>query len=285
MPTRVLSVDGKTLHPAPAPAAAPAVIVDEMSSFHTRYDAVLPVPRPREPLGKLAATRATERAKAQARVDGSESLAAMRRHGAALRQLAAKHQADVAATRSDPNLSDVGKSNRIAQLHRSLGDALIAQGQKYAEQEAVLLATHDGRGTLWASLRDKALASTVQSAMALASVLPQWPPERALAAIETAVRERDLVTMHFCVPLLETLIGDPRYATMQQAADSLLDDARLAQGDEASDAAAIARDVADTMREQLNTTTKMLVKNGGNWDPVFDASGLLSAFDAPNADA
>src|SRR5579872_446315 len=109
MPTKVLSVDGRTLHDAPRATSREMSPPDELASFQTRLDAVLPAARPREPLGKLAATRAAERAKAMARVESHTSLAQMRQHGAMLRSLALKHQAAVAEARSDRFLSDVGK--------------------------------------------------------------------------------------------------------------------------------------------------------------------------------
>jgi hypothetical protein len=280
-----LSVDGTRLHDAPDLAPTAGVrIYDELNGFNQRLDAVLPAVRPRERSGGLAAARAAEREQARARVENNLALEKMRSHGQTVRAISQAYRSRVDGARRDPYLSEEGKAAKLRELEQAMHQQLEANAISYWQAENQLLTTFSGRNRLWANLRDKAgpVQATVAAAAALAGVIDKWPPEIAIARLEQAISERDVTTMHFVTPIMMNLAAnDTRYLSLQAQAESVLEDAKFAMGDEDSDAGEIAAELAAEMREQLSTAQKTLVKNDGKWDPLFDNAKLLGAFDPP----
>jgi nucleotide-binding universal stress UspA family protein len=287
--TKVLSVSGKTLldaKPDPRPTVGVLDVDISLQALHQRLDDALPAIRPRAKLGGLAATRAAEREAGRARVENSTTLADMRGHAERLRVIAREYQAARIAAGQDRHLSDAGVADARAKLRRTFEEKLVDNEKSYEAKETELLASFHGRGKLWQALREKSgpVQATVAAAQGVAALLGQYAPEEALAVLEQAIDERDLVTLHYVTRVVKNLVAsDERFGSLTGEAETLLADAALASGDEASDASEYARALAAAMREQLVTTSKLVGKNG-NFDPVLDSAGLLSAFAVPGVD-
>jgi len=281
--TRVLSTDGKSLRDAPATAAQPVHVLDELAGIHQQLDAVLPPVRPRQRLGGLAAVRAAEREKARARIESTFAIDKMRAAGKNVRAIAEAHKAAVEAAKQDPWLSAEGRTAKVAQLREALNRQLLENSTTYLAAESELLTTFHGRSKTWVAQRDKSapMASTHAAAAALAGLLPLWTPEDVLARLEQAINERDVVLIDMARPVVKRLVSsDERYSSVQHEAETLLEDAALALGDEDTDARDLAKELADEMRAELSGASKMVAKNE-QWDRAYDQVGMLRAFDEP----
>lgn len=289
MATKILSVDGKTLldaRPDPRPTASVLDVDISLQSLRQQLDDALPAVRPRAKLGGLAATRAAERDAARKKVENSTDLAAMRGHAERLRVIAREYSAARIAAGQDRHLSDLGVDQLREKLKLAFGKKLVDNEKSYEAKETEFLTSFHGRGKLWIALREKSgpVQATVAAAQGVALLLPSFQPEEALAVLEQATDERDFVTMHFVSRVVKNLVAsDERFGSLTGEAETLLADAALAQGDEASDASEYARVLAAAMREQLGSTSKLVAKNGA-WDVVLDSAGLLSAFAVPGVD-
>jgi hypothetical protein len=277
----MLSTDGKSLRPAPATIAQPVHLLDGLAGIHQQLDAVLPPARPRDRVGGLAAVRAAEREKARASIEGTYAIDHMRAAGKNVKVLAEAHKRNVEDAKQDRYLSAEGRTAKIAQLREVYHAQLVENSRKYDAAESELLTAFPGRTKTWVAQRDKSapIASTYAAAASLASLFPIWTPEDVLARMELAINERDVVLIDVAKSVVRNLLSsDKRYGTLQADAESLLEDAELAIGDEATDAALLAKELAETMRRELSSAQHMAAKEE-SWDPLHD--GRLLAFDGP----
>jgi hypothetical protein len=282
---QILSTDGRSMRDAPN-VSRPVSMLSELAGVHQRLDAVLPAVRPRERLGGLAAARAAEREKARASIEGTFTIDNMRAAGKNVRAIAEAHKVAVEAAKQDRFLSEEGRDAKVVQLRQALDARLEENANKYLAAESELLKAFHGRSKTWAATRDKSapVASTHAAAIGLAGLLPLWTPEDVLKRLEQAIDERDVVLIDVAQRVVRNLLfTDKRYESLQASAETLLEDANTAMGDEDTDAAEIAKELADSMRAELNAASKLVLKNE-SWDPVLDSAGYLKAFDSLYSD-
>lgn len=236
-----------------------------------RFDQALPLERPSDdPLAGMRATREADRAAARSDVENSGAMASLRRLGEQLKTIGTKHAEARQTVNADQTLSPVGKAERHGRLHDQFAQDLETLGQSYGQAEDELLGAFSGKGEASLTASGARKTEDANRVSAIASVLPSWPPARAIELVRQAAADGDRVLLQHAWPVVEGLAeSDPRWRDARGEVAALQPDVELALSDRATFARDHARERADEMRAAFHAAGMQVARAGG-WDPVFD---------------